>query len=97
MRKPVLLLTLILSFSVMLSSCKETKADPKHEHHEGAVEKADMALNDVYQCPTDCEDGKTYDAEGVCPVCKMNLQLVKKNGKDNEADHAGHDHSNTES
>jgi len=24
----------------------------------------------------DCENGKTYEAEGSCPVCKMNLKAL---------------------
>jgi hypothetical protein len=35
----------------------------------------------------DCEKGKTYDEPGSCPVCKMDLQKVKK-----EDDHEGHEH-----
>lgn len=29
-----------------------------------------------YQCPMDCEEGKTYDKEGNCPVCGMELKEV---------------------
>lgn len=95
MNKPTVLHTVLLCLSLVVVSCKETKTDAKHEHHEQAVEKADMALNDVYQCPMDCEDGKTYDKEGLCPVCKMDLQKVKKDGEESETDHAGHDHSDS--
>ncbi len=28
----------------------------------------------VYQCPMDCEHGKTYDNPGKCPVCEMDLE-----------------------
>jgi hypothetical protein len=28
----------------------------------------------VYQCPMDCEEGKTYDKPGQCPVCEMDLE-----------------------
>ena len=28
----------------------------------------------VYQCPMDCEEGKTYDKPGKCPVCEMDLE-----------------------
>ena len=96
MRKPILLLTLFLSMSILFSSCKETKTDAKTEHNEHAVVKADLALNDAYQCPMDCEKGKTYDKEGVCPVCKMELQKVKKEDKEDESNHAGHDHTDSE-
>jgi hypothetical protein len=27
-----------------------------------------------YRCPMDCENGKTYDKEGTCPVCGMKLE-----------------------
>ena len=96
MKKPILLLALFLSMSIMLTSCKESKKDSKIENNEHAVEKADLALNDVYQCPMDCEEGKTYEKEGICPVCKMELQIVKKDEEDSESDHAGHDHSDSE-
>jgi len=32
----------------------------------------------AYQCPMKCEGEKTYYKPGKCPVCKMNLQLIKK-------------------
>lgn len=28
----------------------------------------------TYQCPMDCEKGKTYDKPGKCPVCEMDLE-----------------------
>ena len=31
---------------------------------------------DAYQCPMDCEKGKTYAKPGSCPVCKMDLKKV---------------------
>lgn len=37
-------------------------------HHEHAHAK--------YKCPMDCEDGKTYDEPGQCPVCEMDLTEV---------------------
>ena len=30
-----------------------------------------------YQCPMDCEEGKTYEEAGTCPVCKMDLEKVE--------------------
>lgn len=33
----------------------------------------------VYQCPMKCEGvDKTYNKEGDCPVCKMELKEVKQ-------------------
>lgn len=31
----------------------------------------------AYQCPMKCEGEKTYDKEGKCPVCQMDLEPVK--------------------
>jgi hypothetical protein len=31
----------------------------------------------VYQCPMKCEKEKTYDKQGKCPKCGMDLQVVK--------------------
>ncbi|MGL5891041.1 MAG: heavy metal-binding domain-containing protein [Bacteroidia bacterium] len=32
----------------------------------------------VYACPMDCENGKTYEKAGKCPVCEMDLEAVTK-------------------
>ena len=54
-----------------LTSCKDKKVEPKSETHE------ELHASTAYQCPMDCEDGKTYDEPGTCPVCKMDLQELK--------------------
>lgn len=85
--------------SVVMVSCKETDkkmdADTDLEmHEEHAADKADMAMVAEYQCPMDCEEGKTYDAEGICPVCEMNLKKLEKEGEhthDNGETHEDHD------
>jgi len=68
--------------SIIVASCKdsnkEVKTETEVEQTELGVEKADLAMNDVYQCPMDCENGKTYGKEGDCPVCKMDLKKVEK-------------------
>ncbi len=49
------------------ASCSDaTKSDAAAE---GAAQTAA-----VYQCPMDCEEGKTYDKPGKCPVCEMDLE-----------------------
>jgi len=88
MKKSILLVITCFSLAVMSVSCEDNNKEVKVEiHEEYGSEKRDLAYHDVYQCPMNCEKGKTYDKEGTCPVCKMNLQKVKK-----EADHTGHDH-----
>lgn len=57
-----------------------------HEHHgEGTHEHAEHVQ---YACPMDCEEGKTYEEAGSCPVCKMDLVKVEGDSKaDTEAAH----------
>ena len=83
MKKSILILSAFFSFAVLFTSCKETKKeDAKMESHEGHDHSSEeMASKDVYQCPMDCEKGKTYEETGSCPVCKMDLK-AKSVGSD---------------
>lgn len=38
-----------------------------------------------YICPMNCEKGKTYDQPGTCPVCNMNLEVMKTEVEANKA------------
>ena len=86
-----LIVLLAIAFATLsISSCKEKHAskEESHEgHNHGAGEKHDEAKALTYKCQTDCENGKTYDVKGTCPVCKMELVEVVEKG------HEGHDHS----
>ena len=86
MKKSILILTAIFSFAILFSACKETKKeDAKTESHEGHDHSSEEMAANVYQCPMDCEKGKTYEAEGSCPVCKMDLKTKSVN---NDTKHA---------
>ncbi|WP_372793113.1 heavy metal-binding domain-containing protein [Lutibacter sp.] len=79
MKKGIFVLAAIFSFAVLFTACKETKKeevkeDVKIESHEGHDHETE-ATSDVYQCPMDCEHGKTYEEVGSCPVCKMDLKV----------------------
>lgn len=63
--KAVLLFTVIISLSLSLQSCSES----------------DNSITEVYQCPMDCESGKTYAENSGCPICKMDLQIQDENTK----------------
>ncbi len=67
--KNVIKFGLVLGMSAFLfASCDAGTKSTEGSHTETSVS---------YQCPMDCEDGKTYDKEGICPVCKMDLTEVK--------------------
>lgn len=90
MKKVLVVLTLMFSVSVVLVSCKGENKETKEEvemHEDHAADKADMAMNDVYQCSMGCEDGKTYDKPGKCPVCKMDMKKVEGEHDGNDEDH----------
>jgi hypothetical protein len=83
MKKSILLVAAIFSIAVMFTSCKDTKKEEVNtESHEGHDhEGEEMAAGDVYQCPMDCEKGKTYEEAGSCPVCKMDLKVKAADGE----------------
>lgn len=58
---------------IILGACKD-KAKEKTEET-----KTEVLAENRYQCPMDCEDGKTYSESGSCPVCKMDIKPISKN------------------
>lgn len=58
---------------------QSTTEQTTHDHKEGDTHQM------AYACPMDCENGKTYDKPGKCPVCEMDLVEVSEN-------HEGHTH-----
>ena len=80
MKRISIALIAVFSVAVIIVSCKEeakkgAKKEIKTEKQDIHNHDNDMA-NAAYQCPMDCEHGKTYDKEGNCPVCNMKLKKV---------------------
>ena len=73
---------LLFSMTLMVScgeAKKETKEVTEEEVTTDAEESKELhADHEAYQCPMDCEDGKTYAEAGSCPVCKMDLKAENK-------------------
>ena len=46
--------------------------DEEHHEHTGDDDGVEAEAG-LYKCPMNCEDGKTYEKAGKCPVCKMDL------------------------
>lgn len=47
------------------------RSNDNSESHEGH-----KAMEEGYQCPMDCEQGKVYEEPGSCPACKMDLKEI---------------------
>ena len=52
---------------------KEHSHDDETDAHDHGYE---MAMS-AYQCPMKCEGDKTYEEEGACPECKMDLKKIE--------------------
>ncbi len=76
MKKQILnIVTAIAIGSFLFVSCSESS-----ENHEGQMEMTEGHNHAaMYQCPMDCENGKTYDEAGKCPVCNMDLKEMEHN------------------
>lgn len=83
MKKSILIFAAIFSFAILFTACKEIKKEEvkeevKIENHNGHEHEKGEISSSVYQCPMDCENGKTYEVAGTCPVCKMDLKEIAK-------------------
>lgn len=65
MKKSILAFFAVLTLGFALQSCDNSSKEPKSGQAEEKVQ---------YQCPMDCEKGKTYENTGQCPVCGMDLE-----------------------
>ncbi|OUR92311.1 SCO family protein [Flavobacteriales bacterium 34_180_T64] len=77
------LITIVCSLLVIFSfsSCKDDTSDITGD--EAAV----------YQCPMKCEGDKTYEKEGSCPVCNMDILVISNQKKQISNNHEISDES----
>lgn len=79
MKKQITIAAFILTTIMLLASCGNKTSVSK-------IEKTVPTENVMYQCPMKCEGDKMYIEKGICPVCKMDLEIVNGNS---------HQHNNT--
>ncbi len=66
MKKTTFFFAIVFGFIFwVISSCNRSSEEIKSKQTQGKI---------LYQCPMDCESGKTYDKPGHCPVCEMDLE-----------------------
>lgn len=67
MKKLLLGLTVVIATGIISVSCNNNASTK-----EATVDSTAHAHS--FRCPMNCENGKTYDKEGSCPVCGMHLE-----------------------
>ena len=82
MKKRLFTLAIIFIFGILITSCKTSA---KKEHSKVQEKEHLHAEKIKYQCPMKCEEEKTYEKKGTCPVCKMKLR--KKVEQQHDAHH----------
>ena len=85
MKKIIVIIITVFSLSILCVSCKNEAKEVKKE--QKAEDTTAIAAKEVYQCPMDCEKGKTYKKEGSCPVCEMKLRKKKTEEKNHDDEH----------
>lgn len=98
--KTLKIIALLVTLSTISLGCKENKSEEVQTENQAeehmAADKADIAMNDVFQCPMDCEDGKTYEEPGSCPVCAMDLKKVEKVADEDDGAHDDHEEEHSD-
>ncbi len=61
-------------FVMLAFACKNDPKTTANSTPSTNLTETPMPQKVVYICPMDCEQGKTYDQPGQCPVCKMDLE-----------------------
>lgn len=87
MKKEFKMLLLILAIGFVFAACGDGKkeeavhqdapVEDKHAHEHEKVDHGYEVAMSAYQCPMKCEGDKTYDEQGACPACKMDLKEIK--------------------
>jgi nitrous oxide reductase accessory protein NosL len=67
MKKIILTTVSATALFLALSSCQCNKENVNPEPETATT------AEQQYICPMDCENGKTYEKAGSCPVCGMDL------------------------
>lgn len=65
MKKTILALFTVAILAFTLQGCNHSSKEKKTGQNGQQV---------PLQCPMDCENGRTYDKTGQCPVCGMDLE-----------------------
>ena len=79
---------------IYISGCSGNHGENHETSHQEEIhdhdENAELLHASVYQCPMKCEGDKTYEKEGTCPKCGMDLEKMEIH--EVEHDHSEHEH-----
>ena len=75
MKKKITSIIVAILFSLGSLTFVGCGGEEGHNHESHEIDAEDHVH---YQCPMDCEEGKTYEEPGSCPVCGMDLAEMKQ-------------------
>ena len=86
MKKIVVIMVIAIAIASIVScennSKKQTTSVSNSQDH-----KPKDGSQLAFVCPMDCEKGKSYEAEGKCPICNMKL-VEHKHSEDGDSQHS---------
>jgi len=68
------MMILCLSALGLAAACNNSTQPAENKTEPAAESTRDSTKKVAYQCPMDCEKGKTYEQAGICPICEMDLE-----------------------
>lgn len=71
MKQQFLKATVFATTVLVFTACNNNAST---ESKSGTTTQVSSEHKHSYRCPMNCENGKTYDKEGRCPVCGMKLE-----------------------
>lgn len=104
MKKITITAVLIFTMGLFFTSCNEAKKEASQDAteevkkevevkeevaKEEAHEHSDAMAMATYQCTMKCEGDKTYDKQGKCPKCNMDLKKVEASAEAEKSQEAG--------
>lgn len=73
MEKNIRIIAIVIS-TLLIGSCNNSKKEAETDHqHEGHHHNEDVVHPQVFVCPVNCNNGKTFLFPGECDVCKLDL------------------------
>lgn len=72
MKKNIWIIAIVIS-TLLIGSCNSNSKKETDHKHEGHHHNEEVVHPQVFVCPVNCNNGKTFLFPGECAVCKLDL------------------------